>query len=156
MNELRDEIRQRRPFDSLAQEAFLSIARTAAVLGHETERELGRLGLTATQYNVLRIVRGGGEAGRCGTEVRDRMVAQVPDVTRLLDRLEERGLIERRRERTNRRFVRARITAEGLGLLDELDPAIQALHQRQLGHLNDDQLRTLIELTRLAREPRED
>jgi DNA-binding MarR family transcriptional regulator len=153
MSDLRDEIQQTRPFDSAGQEAFLSLARTAAVLSHETERELARLGLTPTQYNALRILRGAGEAGLCGTEIRDRMIAQVPDVTRLLDRLDERGLVQRRRERANRRFVRARITDAGLRLLEETDPVMRELHQRQFGHMSDAQLNALVELTRLARMP---
>jgi DNA-binding MarR family transcriptional regulator len=157
MSELRDEIQQAIPFASLAQEAYLSLMRTAALLEHGLERELGRLGLTPTQYNALRILRGAGTAGLCGTEIRDRMVAQVPDVTRLLDRLEERGLVDRRRERSNRRFVRARITEPGLRLLDEMDPKIEEIHRSQLGHLTDDELRSLIELTQRARSlPTED
>ena len=151
-NRLRDEIRQARPFRSVREEAHLSIVRTAAVLSHGFAESIKEHGITATQYNVLRILRGAGENGLCRHEVRDRLVAQVPDVTRLLDRMEEAGLVARERDETDRRLVATRITARGLRLLDELEKPVAALHQRQLGHLTETQLRTLIELLELARE----
>ena len=150
--QLRDEISQTRPFGSAEEEAYLAIQRTAALLGHALAETIRPLGLTATQYNVLRILRGAGEPGLCRNEVRDRMITQVPDVTRLLDRMEEMGLIERRREGADRRFVTTRITPEGLRLLAELDAPIEAAHQRLLGHLDDAALRTLIDLLGRARE----
>src|SRR4028118_2217200 len=88
---LQDEIKQSRPFDSLEQEARLGIERTAALLGHAFGEALKPHGITPTQYNVLRILRGAGEKGLCRNEVRERMVAQVPDATRLLDRMEAAG-----------------------------------------------------------------
>ena len=151
---LRDEIRQTRPFVSLHQEAYLNLARTAAVLSHSFNEAIKPYGITATQYNVLRILRGAGNTGLCRNDVRDRLVAQVPDVTRLLDRMEEAGLIERERETTDRRLVTTRITAEGLRVLDALDAPIVEVHRAQLGHLTRQQLTTLIELLSLAREPR--
>ena len=150
---LRDEIRQNKPFASLHQEAYLNLARTAAVLSHSFNEAIKPYGITATQYNVLRILRGAGGAGLCRNDVRDRLVAQVPDVTRLLDRMEEAGLIERERETTDRRLVTTRITPEGLRLLDDLDARIVEVHRAQLGHLSKQQLTTLIELLSLAREP---
>jgi hypothetical protein len=95
---LQDELKQTKPFASLEQEALLSIERTAAVLRHQLGEELKPLGVTPTQYNVLRILRGAGPAGLCRNEIRDRLVAQVPDVTRLLDRMEDAGLIVRGRD----------------------------------------------------------
>src|SRR5215212_5742803 len=95
---LSDEIKQTKPFTSLEHEAVLSLERTAAVLSHAFGELLKPYGVTPTQYNVLRILRGAGSTGLCRHEVRDRMVAQVPDVTRLLDRLEEMGLVERERD----------------------------------------------------------
>src|SRR5690242_20838864 len=95
---LQNEIKQTKPFASLEQEAMLNIERTAALLGHQLEQALKAFGVTPTQYNVLRILRGAGEHGLCRHEVRDRLIAQVPDVTRLLDRLEEMKLIERERD----------------------------------------------------------
>ena len=149
---LREEIKQTKPFASIHEEAFLNLARTAAVLNHSFAEAVKPHGITATQYNVLRILRGAGNAGLCRNEVRDRLVAQVPDVTRLLDRMEEAGLIERERETTDRRMVTTRITADGLRLLKALDEPVLALHREQLGHLSRHQLGTLIELLTLARE----
>jgi DNA-binding MarR family transcriptional regulator len=149
--ELRDEIKQRKPFSSLEQEALLSIERTAAVLMHAFADSLKPHEITPTQYNVLRILRGAGEAGLCRSEIRERLVAQVPDVTRLLDRMEESGLVERERSDRDRRLVTTRITPEGLKLLRRLDEPVATSHARQLGHLSAAQLRSLIDLLALAR-----
>jgi DNA-binding MarR family transcriptional regulator len=152
MGRLQDEIKQTKPFASLEQEAMLSIERTAALLGHQLEQALKPFGVTPTQYNVLRILRGAGERGLCRSEVRERLIAQVPDVTRLLDRLEETKLIERERDSVDRRLVNTRITSEGLDLLRRLDQPVLDFHKTQLGHLSKDNLRTLIELLTSARE----
>jgi DNA-binding MarR family transcriptional regulator len=149
---LRDEIKQQKAFESLEQEALLSIERTAAVLGHAFAETLKPHGITSTQYNVLRILRGAGKAGLCRNEVRDRLIAQVPDVTRLLDRLEDVGLIERERSEEDRRLVSTRITAKGLALLRSLDAPVAETHKRHLGHLTAQQLKTLIDLLARARE----
>jgi DNA-binding MarR family transcriptional regulator len=122
------------------------------VLSHAFAEAVKPYGITATQYNVLRILRGAGNAGLCRNEVRDRLVAQVPDVTRLLDRMEEAGLIEREREAADRRMVTTRITVQGLRLLKALDEPVLALHRVQLGHLSRQQLTSLIELLSLARD----
>jgi DNA-binding MarR family transcriptional regulator len=148
---LRAEIKQHKPFSSVEQEALLNIERTAAVLGHAFADALKPYGITATQYNVLRILRGAGKAGLCRNEVRDRLISQVPDVTRLLDRLEESGLIMRERSTEDRRLVATRITSAGLALLRSMDAPVLALHKRHLGHLSQKQLRTLTELLALAR-----
>jgi DNA-binding MarR family transcriptional regulator len=151
-HDLRDEIRQRKPFASLEQEALLSIERTAAVLMHGFADSLKAHDITPTQYNVLRILRGAGAAGLCRNEIRDRLVAQVPDVTRLLDRMEEAGLVERERAAQDRRLVTTRITRDGLKLLKRLDGPVIESHRRQLGHLSAPQLRSLIGLLAVARE----
>ena len=148
---LQDEIKQTRPFRSVHEEAALNIARTAAVLNHAFSEALKPYGITATQYNVLRILRGAGSSGLCRNEVRDRLIAQVPDVTRLLDRMEDAGLIERERDTADRRLVTTRISDEGLRLLKSLDAPESALQRKQLGHLSKDQLDALIELLSLAR-----
>ena len=152
MGRLQDEIKQTKPFASLEQEAMLSIERTAALLGHQLEQALKPFGVTPTQYNVLRILRGAGERGLCRSEVRERLIAQVPDVTRLLDRLEETKLIERERDSVDRRLVNTRITDQGLDLLRRLDEPVLDFHKTQLGHLSKDSLRTLIDLLTRARE----
>jgi DNA-binding MarR family transcriptional regulator len=148
---LKSEIKQQKSFSSLEQEALLSIERTAAVLGHAFADALKPHGITPTQYNVLRILRGAGKAGLCRNEVRDRLVSQVPDVTRLLDRLEDAGLIDRERSSTDRRQVATRITGAGLSLLRSLDAPVLAMHKEHLGHLSAKQLTTLTELLALAR-----
>lgn len=149
---LRSEIKQSKPFVSTEAEAHLNIERTAAVLGHAFAERLKPYGITSTQYNVLRILRGAGHDGLCRNEVRDRLIAQVPDVTRLLDRLEEAGLIARERSTTDRRLVATRITDSGMALLDKLDAPVFEMHRELLGHMSEEQLRTLIELLAVARE----
>ena len=149
---LRDEIKQTRPFSSLEQEAYLSLGRTWAVLEHATAEALKPHEITPTQYNVLRILRGAGEKGLCRSEVMERMIARVPDATRLLDRMEAADLIVRQRSSEDRRFVTARISDEGLRLLDELDGEVLQLHERQFTALDEDGLRDLIELLGLARQ----
>ncbi|HEX8393224.1 MAG TPA: MarR family transcriptional regulator [Longimicrobium sp.] len=151
-NRLQDDLRQTRPFSSLEQEAHLSVQRTEAVLGHAVAEMLKPFDITPTQYNVLRILRGAGEEGLCRNDVRDRMVAKVPDVTRLLDRMEAAGLVQRERGGSDRRYVTTRITAQGLRLVDSLDEPVAALHRRMLGHMDELELRTLIDLLARARE----
>ncbi len=146
MTRLADEIQQRRSFESLEQEAHLSLMRTAAALGHATAEMCKEHDTTPTQFNVLRILRGAGPAGLCRNEVRDRLVAQVPDVTRLLDRMEAAGLVERARDAEDRRYVMTRIAPAGLRLLDAIDAPMAELHRVQLGHLEEGRLRTLIEI----------
>src|SRR4051812_41982189 len=149
---LRDEIKQQKPFASPEQEALLNIERTAAVLGHAFAEALKPYGVSPTQYNVLRILRGAGAEGLCRNEVRDRLVAQVPDVTRLLDRLEDAKLIERERSTADRRLVSTRITASGLALLKKLDEPVREMHRELLGHMTQKELKTLTDLLVLARD----
>lgn len=106
--------------------------------------------LSANQYNVLRILRGAHEALPCG-EIASRMITRDPDITRLLDRLEKRGLISRCRETKDRRMVMARITPDGLKLLSRLDEPIEEAHRKRLGHLGRERLRALSELLQAAR-----
>jgi DNA-binding MarR family transcriptional regulator len=153
---LQDELKQSKLFRSLEQEALLSIERTAAVLGHDLADALREYEITPTQYNVLRILRGAGEKGLCRNEVRDRLVSQVPDVTRLLDRMEEMQLVERERAEEDRRMVFTRITRKGSQLLARLDEPVVQLHHAQLGHLGAARLRTLIDLLAVARQGRDD
>jgi DNA-binding MarR family transcriptional regulator len=151
---LREEIRQRLPFESLEQEAFLNIVRTAAVLSDSFERMLRPSGITAAQYNALRILQGGEPQGLCRNEVRDRMLTRMPDMTRLLDRLEAAGLVSRVRDAEDRRVVTTRITSAGRQLLQDLAARVRQEHGRRLGHLNEAQLRTVIELmSRLRQRP---
>lgn len=148
---LREELKQTRPFHSPAHEAVVSVLRTAALLQRQLALVVERGGVTLQQYNVLRILRGAGEQGLCRNEVRDRLVAQVPDVTRLLDRMEEMGLVDRERAADDRRMVFTRVTKKGLQLLARIDDPVTRLHQRQLGHLGAAKLKTLIRLLAEAR-----
>ncbi len=142
---LQTELKQTRPFKTPLEEAFVAIMRTAAVLEHTLETALKPLGITSTQYNVLRILRGAGHDGLCRGEIGARMVRRVPDVTRLLDRLEDAGYIERTRG-ADRRYVTTRITPQGLDVLAGLDATITAFHRTYLGALVPDQVQTLLDL----------
>ena len=142
---LQAEIKQTKPFSSLEQEAILGLLRTAAIVEHMAEEALRPFGLTATQFNVLRILRGAGQEGLCGREIGERMINRVPDVPRLLDRLEKAELITRVRDRNDRRHVTARITATGrqlLGQIDDAEPATPV--EKRFRRLAQDQLRTFI------------
>jgi len=148
---LREDLRQTKPFTTIYEEAHLNVARTSARLGDAVEDLLKDHGITGTQYNVLRILRGSEPDGLCRNELRDRMIARMPDMTRLLDRMEEAGLVTRTREREDRRMVLTRVTARGLELLDELDAPMAAHHEAQLGHLSSEELRSLIDLLTAVR-----
>lgn len=150
---LRDEIKQRKPFKSLYEEAALNIVRTSAMLSADFEQVFRPYGLTATQYNVLRILRGADDKGLCRNDVRARLLNKMPDATRLLDRMEAAGLISRSREEEDRRLVSTRLTKKGRQLVDELDPVVARQHKTRLGHLSDKQLETLNALLTLARHP---
>lgn len=149
---IQTELKQRKPFRTLEQEAAVSIARTAALLEHAAAEVLRPHGITPTQYNVLRILRGAEPAGLGRNEVRERLIAPVSYATRLLDRLEELGLAVRARGGEDRRVVLARITRAGLDLLAPLDGVMERLHRRQLGHLGERKLRSLLGLLAEARE----
>jgi DNA-binding MarR family transcriptional regulator len=145
-----------RHFDSLEQEAFLNLWRTYDRL-HIAEEELfDRYQLTPQQYNVLRLLRSE-HPGKLPTLVlAQHLVSRAPDITRMLDKLASRNLIDRERPAENRRTVLVRITKEGLALLRELNNEVRACHRRQLGHLSAAQLRQLVELLHLARAPHEE
>lgn len=148
---LREELRQGKPFKSLCEEALVSVARTEAVSREQFERVLEPHGLSATQYNVLRILRGAGVAGLCRREIGERLIARMPDVSRLLDRMEEAGFIRRVRSTEDRRLVNTTLTPQGRALVDELDPAVDTNLEEQFGHMTEAQLRMLIELLSIAR-----
>ena len=146
------DLKQKKPFRSLQQEAYLSIVRTSTSLTDAMEDLMKARGISATQYNVLRILRGSGAEGLCRNELRDRMLTRMPDMTRLLDRMEGAGLVVRAREGDDRRMVMTRITEKGRRLLDELDTPVMALHRKQMAGLTDAQLRSLSDLLTLVRD----
>jgi DNA-binding MarR family transcriptional regulator len=133
------------------EEAFLSVIRTAEALMWGVAETLKPAGLTPTQYNILRILRGAGTAGLSCKEAAERMVTKDSDVTRLLDRLAQQQLIKRERQGHDRRVVLTFITDQGLELLKQLDTPMRQLHERQLAHLGRQRLQSLAELLELAR-----
>jgi DNA-binding MarR family transcriptional regulator len=145
------ELKQAKPFGSLEQEASLNLMRTAAVIEQATEAALKPHGISATQYNALRILRGAGPAGLSCQEVGARMVRLEPDLTRLFDRMEARKLITRARSADDRRVVVVRIAPAGKKLLASLDDVVAGLGKRLLGRLGERKLRLLIDLAEEAR-----
>ena len=152
LSRLGAELKQTKPFASLKEEAALSISRTAAVLDHQVSQALKAYALTPSQYNVLRILRGAGAEGLCRNEVGARLVNQVPDVTRLLDRMEDTGLISRQRGSEDRRYVTTRISRKGLDLVDKLDQPMRDLLNTLLGHVGDKNLRAVVDGLAAIRE----
>lgn len=138
-------LKQTRAFSSLEHEVFLALQRLSINLNTQVADLLKPSGLSGSQFNVLRILRGAHQGLTCG-EISERLIARDPDVTRLLDRMEKQELVARTRERPDRRVVTTRITEQGLALLDELDAPIAVMHQRQLEHLGPEKLAQLLGL----------
>jgi DNA-binding MarR family transcriptional regulator len=147
------ELRQGKPFANLEEEVFLNVLRTGDALLQGEVEVLRGAELTFPQYNVLRILRGAGAAGASCGQIGERMVTRDPDLTRLLDRLEARGLVRRARDARDRRVVVAAITEAGLAVLKSLDAPVARVHRERLRHLSREQLETLAELLALARTP---
>lgn len=149
---IKDEQGSRRRAGVLEEQAFVSLVLTSDLLSRRLEPVLKAAEISPTQYNVLRILRGAPEGLPCG-EIGSRMITRDPDITRLLNRLEKRGLVSRCRETRDRRVVWARITDAGLRLLAQLDAPILDVHHMQLGHLGPEKLRKLLSLLKEARRP---
>jgi DNA-binding MarR family transcriptional regulator len=150
---LQTELKQKKPFGSLEEVVYLNVLLTAERLMRGEVDALKTADLSFAQYNVLRILRGARDEGLSCREISERMIHRDPDITRLLDRLEARGLISRSRIETDRRVIIARVTDEGLRVLAGLDEPINNIHHRQLKHLSRNQLKTLSDLLELARNP---
>jgi DNA-binding MarR family transcriptional regulator len=148
---VQDEIRQSKPFAQLETEALIALELTADRLMAEGAQLLKTWDLSPTQYNVLRILRGAEPDGLACGRIGERMVTHDPDITRLLDRLEKRGMVERRRDGNDRRVITTRITAAGLDLLEQLDQPVENFNRQRLGHLGPQRLRMLIELLEQVR-----
>jgi DNA-binding MarR family transcriptional regulator len=148
---LQAELKQKIPFTSREQEAYLSLLRTSGALQAQVEAQFKRFGLTGTQYNALRILRGAGPEGLACREIGGRMITHDPDITRLLNRLEDRGLVERTRARNDRRVIYGKITAAGLKLLREMDAPIEKHGREMLRHVGQERLKQLIDLLELVR-----
>ena len=148
---LKKELKQSRPFRSLQEEVVLGMLRTADQLAVPMNEILRQENLSLSQYNVLRILRGAHEEGLPCGEISERMVRRDPDLTRLLDRLEQRSLVARSRGTKDRRVVTATITDDGLTLLDRLDAAIDQTMKQTLAHMTEARLTELSELLEEAR-----
>lgn len=148
---LRREIQQTKPFTSVQEEVVLSMLRTADQLAVPMNELLRQENLSLSQYNILRILRGAGDDGLACGGISERMVRRDPDLTRLLDRLESRGLLVRARGTADRRVVRSVISDEGLRLLGRLDDAISTAVKETLAHMPRERLRLLRDLLEEAR-----
>jgi DNA-binding MarR family transcriptional regulator len=148
-------LKRHKHFDSLEQEAYLGLWRTYDRLRMLEDELFGRFDLTAQQYNALRLLRAAHPAKVPTLSLASRLISRAPDITRLLDKLAERGLIVRDRPPDNRRVVNVGITEAGLALLAELADEVRECHLRQLGHLSAAEMKKLVELLRKARQPHE-
>lgn len=135
-----------RPQASVEERIFITLLKVSDALGQEAEQLTRTAELTGTQYNVLRILRGAGPEGLPCRGIGERMITHDPDITRLLDRMEKRGLITRERQKDDRRVVKTRITPHGLALLKPLDQPMRDLHKRQFRHMTGARLKTLFDL----------
>ena len=152
MVDLKLEIAQKAPFRSVEEETLLNLIRTADCLGRAIEQRIRPWGVTSTQYNVLRILRGAHPRGLTCSAIGDRMLTAEPDITRLLSRLKALKLIRQQRDRHDRRMVWTQISDAGLKLLREMDPAIEQAAPELLGHLQRKELKELIRLLEAARK----
>ncbi len=151
-NRILEEIKQTAPFSSRQQEAALNIMRTADALKRGLDLLLKRHGITPSQYNVLRILRGAGAPGLYCTAIAERMITAEPDITRLLMRMERLGLLERRRDGSDRRMVTAIATEQGLQILDDVEIPLRALQRQQFLLLSDRETQELIAALEKVRE----
>lgn len=148
---LQKELKQSRPFPSAAAEAAVALLKTADVVRRSISRTVEAQGITAQQYNVLRILRGAGDAGIPTLDIVDRMIEATPGITRLLDRVEAKGLVRRERCPTDRRQVLCWITPAGLDTLAKLDEPVNASEKRAMGRLGKRDLQTLLDLLERVR-----
>lgn len=138
---------------SLEERIAVLILRAADFVAQQGEQLFKSHGLTSTQYNVLRILRGSGSEGLPCKSVGDRMISHDPDITRLLDRMEKNGLILRERQKDDRRVVKARITPQGLEILKKLDQPVREIHKKHFAHMGAAKLRQLEELLGECQKP---
>ncbi len=142
-------------FDSLQQKAYLNLWRTYDRLRAIEDELFDRHGLTPQQYNALRLLENKHPEAMLTSAIAQRLISRAPDITRLLDRLEQRGLISRERPADNRRIVQVSITSAGIELLAELSRPVRECHAKQLGHLSTEQLKKLVDLLQHVRYPHE-
>jgi MarR family transcriptional regulator, 2-MHQ and catechol-resistance regulon repressor len=152
MSSLKLEIVQERPFSSTEEEALLNLIRTSDTLQRAFHRKTRQYGLTSTQYNVLRILRGAQPQGLNCSAIGSRMITAEPDITRLLGRLKALKLIRQHRDRSDRRVVWTQISDAGLELLKSMDPTIEQIPQDLLGHMSQSELSEFVRLLEMARQ----
>jgi DNA-binding MarR family transcriptional regulator len=150
---LQAEIKQARPFSSPGEEAILNVHRTADCFRRHLQQTLKPYGITTTQYNALRILRGAGVEGLTCSELGKRLVSSDPDITRLLARLQKQALIERLRHHHDRRVVMTIITSAGLALLERISPVLEQRIDQSVRHMAAAQLEVLIDLLEILRAP---
>lgn len=143
---LQEELKQSKPFAKVEVEAYISLVRTEAILSRRTHAFFKAHGLTDSLYNLLRIIRGGPAEGVPCSNIADRLISRVPDVTRLVDRAVKLGLVVRKRPESDRRVVLLRLTDEGRRLLDTMADPLVELHCEQMGVLSEAELTQLIDL----------
>lgn len=147
MASLKDEIRQTKPFRSVEEEAYIALRLTSQVVDQPWVRYLRQAeGISPSQYNLLRILRGAGLAGRTMSEISERMINRDPDATRLADRMIRHGLVRRMRDTDDRRFVRLFITQDGLDMVERLDDTVDEFLRHTLAGLGEKDLRKLTAL----------
>ena len=149
---MKQEIAQERPFSGPAEEALLNLMRTADCLHRAMQRQTRAWGITSTQYNVLRILRGSQPQGLTCSAIGDRMITAEPDITRLLRRLEGLKLIRQQRDHKDKRVIWTQISSTGLALLEEMDPVVRQFPKELLCDFTDEDLGTFIRLLELARK----
>ena|SRR5215469_1181218 len=154
-NRILEELKQTKPLGTRQEEAALNILRTADALKRNLELVLKPYGITAPQYNVLRILRGAGDKGLACGAIAERMITAEPDTTRLLTRMERLGLLVRRRDSVDRRVVTSYATKKGLKLLDDLHAPLHELRRKQFALLDESELHVLIDKLERIREPME-
>ena len=147
---LQKEIKKKRSFETSEEETILNLLRTNDQFGNRIGRLFRDYGLTSSQYNVLRILRGEGKP-MPSLEIAERLIQVVPAITGLVDRLEKQALVVRRRCSEDRRVVYVEITDKALGILNKIDKPLTALHKRLLGHMSRTELKTLSQLLEKAR-----
>ena len=152
MVDLREEIGQQAPFQSVEEQALLNLMRTADCLDRAVQRRIRPYGITGTQYNVLRILRGAHPRGLTCSAIGSRMITAEPDVTRLVSRLKKLKLVQQHRDRHDRRVVWTQISAAGMELLGQMDPMIEKAPPQLLGHLSGEDLGQLVRLLEEARK----
>ncbi|MGA7110707.1 MAG: MarR family transcriptional regulator [Terracidiphilus sp.] len=152
MASLKREIAQESPFSSIEEEACLNLLRTADCLDRAFQKMSRAWGITGTQYNVLRILRGARPLGLTCSAIGDRMITAEPDITRLLSRLKTLKLIRQQRDRHDRRVVWTQISQQGMDLLSQMDPVVLQSPKELLGHMSEAEVSELIRLTEMARK----